>query len=157
MKFTVAITALMALLPLALGAPAPTDIEESNTALGGPINLDVDESLFNVTAQVNELVERKAQSSRFSKLNIKAFKNPGCKGPLVEFNNVKYDARNVFPFKSYTTSRRMKLGETLNLMSGEYGGDKCFKVTSFTPPIMGKGCHEIGGNTAKGVIDSYDD
>ncbi|KAL8978909.1 MAG: hypothetical protein Q9177_006276, partial [Variospora cf. flavescens] len=121
MKFTIAITALMALLPIALGAPAPTDIEESNAALGDPINLDVDESLFNVTAHVNELVERKAQSSRFSKLNIKAFKNPGCKGPLVEFNNVKYDARNVFPFKSYTTSRRMKLGETINLMSGDYG------------------------------------
>ncbi|KAL8644401.1 MAG: hypothetical protein Q9210_007273 [Variospora velana] len=143
----------MALLPFALGAPAPADIDEFGAAPGDPINFDVDETLFNGTAHENELVERKAQSSRFSKLNIKAFKNPGCKGPLVEFNNVKYDARNVFPFKSYTTSRKMKLGETLNLMSGEYGGDKCFKVTSFTPPIMGKGCHEIGGNTAKPVTD----
>ncbi|KAI4091853.1 MAG: hypothetical protein LQ348_007530 [Seirophora lacunosa] len=167
MKFTIAIATLVALLPLALGAPASADLDESSAALGDTVELgespfnvtapetelgvpaDFDESPFNASAPENELVERKSQSPKRSKLNVKAFRDPGCKGPLIEFNNVKYDSRNPAPFRSYSTSRKLKLGETLNLMSGSYGGDVCAKVTSFTPPTMGKGCHELGGNTAK--------
>lgn len=137
MKFTIAVTAIVALLPIALAAPTPVDIDDA--------------AAFNETVtHENDLVERAPPKK--SGLTIMVFEKKGCSGPTVPFYNVKYDAKHANPFRkqfqSYELSRNLLPGETINLMSGNFDNDVCARVTSHTPQLLRKGCHPMGGGTA---------
>ncbi|KAL8922015.1 MAG: hypothetical protein Q9208_005469 [Pyrenodesmia sp. 3 TL-2023] len=154
MKFSVAITAIVALLPIALAAPAPAALD-GDVLDGGVLSGDVlddtvfDDVAFNeTTTQDNELERR---MTRESQLSIQVYKNKGCKGPLFENKNIKYNDKMQQPFeyKSYKLLKPLLWGETLRLMSGQFGGDKCARVTSHTSKPLKKGCYELGGDTGK--------
>ncbi|KAL8731517.1 MAG: hypothetical protein Q9166_003363 [cf. Caloplaca sp. 2 TL-2023] len=160
MKFTIAIAAIVALVPIALAAssadnsaavadPAPTEFDNSpvnkTVAVAG---VDFDDSPLNDTTTDSELVERKVTKN--SGLTIRAYRNKGCSGPLVPFSNVQYDHAYGVTIKSYSTSRRLRMGEVLNLY-GKVGNNRCGRVTSHTPQIMGAGCHPLGGGSVEGA------
>ncbi|KAI4130705.1 MAG: hypothetical protein LQ338_001606 [Usnochroma carphineum] len=141
MKFSIAITAIVAFVPIALAAPTP---------------IDLDDAVFNETmTHENELVERKA--TRNSRLTINVHKGKGCTGVYVPYDNVQYDAKipNPYgkdhPFQSYEISRNLIPGEVLNFMSGDFDNDVCARVTSHTPQAMRKGCYALGGGTGGGA------
>ncbi|KAI4169965.1 MAG: hypothetical protein LQ346_008916, partial [Caloplaca aetnensis] len=140
MKFSIAITAIVALLPIALAAPAS-------------VFLDDDASFNETSTHGNELEERYTRITKQSQLTIQVYKKEGCKGPLYENKNIRYDDKHAQPFryKSYKLLQPLVMGESLKLMSDDYDNDVCARVTShtdYTKPLA-KGCYALGGDTGK--------
>ncbi|KAL8749298.1 MAG: hypothetical protein Q9184_006865 [Pyrenodesmia sp. 2 TL-2023] len=149
MKFSIAITAIVALLPIALAAPAPVVLD------GGLLDGDVlddtvlDDAAFNETMTHTNELERRV--TREPQLTIQVYKKKGCKGPLFENKNVKYNDKIAQPFKykSFKLLQPLLEGETLRMMTGQFGGDVCAKVTADTRRPLAKGCYQHGGDTGK--------
>ncbi|KAL8806637.1 MAG: hypothetical protein Q9200_004952, partial [Gallowayella weberi] len=121
MKFTIAIAAVAAFLPITLAFPATNDLNAAvptdTTALADPtpiapidptinttvasvesaVDLDPSNS-YEAAARNDKLAERKL--TRNSGLIIKAYRNKNCQGPLVPFENVRYDELKPAKFQS---------------------------------------------------------
>ncbi|KAL8787311.1 MAG: hypothetical protein Q9213_002302 [Squamulea squamosa] len=161
MKFLITITAFAALLPIALAVPSPADFDDvipltdsapaetnpstaANETIAIPgVDYDDDEA---AASHENVLAER---ATRNSGLTISAYRFKGCSGPRVDVK-VRYDSAYGYPIQSYTTSRRLKMGEVLSLY-GQVGKNRCGRETSHTPQMMKKGCHGLGGGSAGGA------
>ncbi|KAL8769317.1 MAG: hypothetical protein Q9209_004699 [Squamulea sp. 1 TL-2023] len=164
MKFLITITAFAALLPITLAVSSAADSEdvvpltdsaptEANPSTANETiaiaGVDYDDTTLNEAAasHENHLAERKV--TRNSDLVISAYRNKGCSGPRVDVK-VRYDSAYDYPVKSYTTSRRLKMGEVISLY-GKVGKNRCGQETSHTPPVMKKGCHGLGGGSVGGA------
>ncbi|KAL8978930.1 MAG: hypothetical protein Q9205_005615 [Flavoplaca limonia] len=164
MKFITTITALAALFPIIALAAAPTAEPEEIVDLDDKVPTEtLDIPAANITTAIagidyeasspdepalneRDLEER---ATKQSDLTIQLYRNKGCRGASFEVK-ARYDTGYKFKIQSYKTSRTMKLGEVLSLYGG-YGGDKCRRQTSWTPQRMGKGCHELGGQSVGGA------
>lgn len=106
MKFSIAITAIVALLPIALAAPAS-------------VFLDDDASFNETSTHGNELEERYTRITKQSQLTIQVYKKEGCKGPLYENKNIRYDDKHAQPFryKSYKLLQPLVMGEVSSFRS----------------------------------------
>lgn len=111
MKFSIAITAIVALLPITLAAPAPAVLD--GDVLDGDVLNDavLDDAAFNETATHENELERRM--TRQSQLSIQVYKKKGCKGPLYENKNIKYNDKMAQPFeyKSYKLLQPLMWGE----------------------------------------------
>ncbi|KAL8709825.1 MAG: hypothetical protein Q9220_005441 [cf. Caloplaca sp. 1 TL-2023] len=104
MKFTIAIAAVAAILPLVSAAPAPAAFNETGS---------------------EELVARNDwdSSTGLSGLSLSIFEGAGCKGRSVLHANVgwNYNYPNVANIKSYRISRALHLGERLDFSTTKGG------------------------------------
>ncbi|KAL8798304.1 MAG: hypothetical protein Q9182_006777 [Xanthomendoza sp. 2 TL-2023] len=169
MKFTIVIAAITAFLPFALAVPATDDLASPDTTAptdptpspptDSPLNSTVatvdsavdlnDSNSYTTAARTNNVLEAR-KLTRNSGLLIKAYRNKNCLGPLVPFDNVRYDELKPAKFQSYWISRGLHLGETLSLY-GQVGGDWCGQETSHTPWGMSGGCKPLGGGSVGGA------
>ncbi|KAL8929299.1 MAG: hypothetical protein Q9208_001382 [Pyrenodesmia sp. 3 TL-2023] len=168
MKFPIAITAIVALLPLTLTAPTSTDL--SDTAFDEtpyePFDGTFDEAFDETLDETPDtsLLPRspKPPKTKIPPVSIRTYLQPACAGTPLYFPKVAYNKEHPAKYTSYSISRDLLPGEVLDIMGNnklpggrELTNDPCAVTTSHTPQGLKKGCYELGGESRGKVATCF--